>query len=389
MLLATCIALLMGLIQYIALYNVMSKNEVENRTIIEQKSLEAVTYIDSYYNLFGSSIEGKMREAILNVDSIYKEKGQIPSSTLNQIKDQYGFDLFIINKENIIIDSTYLPDIGLDFSFDPKFVNYLDGIREGGEFILDGISATVNAKVLKIFGYYPTADKELIIEAGFNMESNTSILADKTLDIEIQKIKKSSTRIESIYIVFEGGDSINKKDDGEYYQVSMKNLPTLSKAWNTRTQQYIKERINNHEYQTVYIPCSFSSGATVIRNMIIEIKFNSYEFETVLARNRQITLWVTVLSILISILISSLASKNVSRPLSIISESIQEITNGNLVHVADVNSQDEFQLLSHSFNGMVDNIRKLLDKIESNYLSTVRVLANAIEANDTYTKGHC
>ena len=40
-------------------------------------------------------------------------------------------------------------------------------------------------------------------------------------------------------------------------------------------------------------------------------------------------------------------------------------------------------------NNMLDAIESLIEERDSNYIHTVKVLANAIEASDQYTRGHC
>lgn len=51
--------------------------------------------------------------------------------------------------------------------------------------------------------------------------------------------------------------------------------------------------------------------------------------------------------------------------------------------------RDEISALFQQANAMNEELYSYLDEIKDNYLSTVKALANSIEANDKYTKGHC
>lgn len=51
--------------------------------------------------------------------------------------------------------------------------------------------------------------------------------------------------------------------------------------------------------------------------------------------------------------------------------------------------RDEISVLYQHTEAMNMELHGYLDEIKENYLSTVRALANAIDAKDKYTKGHC
>ncbi|MDP2044183.1 MAG: HD-GYP domain-containing protein, partial [Candidatus Omnitrophota bacterium] len=66
----------------------------------------------------------------------------------------------------------------------------------------------------------------------------------------------------------------------------------------------------------------------------------------------------------------------------------KEVGRGNLNFKVKIQSKDEIGELADTFNKMTDGIQKTQVKLQQYYLDTIRSLARALEAKDSYTKGH-
>ncbi len=151
----------------------------------------------------------------------------------------------------------------------------------------------------------------------------------------------------------------------------------------------------------------------------------------VLAPIKSQTVSVGIFALTITFFVGSLLARNLTEPAEVILSAIQKATAGDYKVSASVGSKDEFQELSTHFNKLIrhtesllserdshvrilteknieitrqqqeimqyseetialnEELTQLIGEIRKNYVSTVRVLANAIEAKDEYTRGHC
>lgn len=98
---------------------------------------------------------------------------------------------------------------------------------------------------------------------------------------------------------------------------------------------------------------------------------------------------IVCITALISLSIAYIGFNNILGHLGNLVQTTKEYSNGKFDVRCIVDTNDEFSTLANSMNDMLDAIRRLLNERDDNYIKTVKVLANAIEASDQYTRGHC
>jgi HD-GYP domain-containing protein (c-di-GMP phosphodiesterase class II) len=96
-----------------------------------------------------------------------------------------------------------------------------------------------------------------------------------------------------------------------------------------------------------------------------------------------------------SILISVWAARRLTVPLNVLTESSRSIAGGDFSRRVELHSRTEFGELAQTFNSMTDDLERyvadLKKKSEENlslFLSSIQMLAGAVDEKDPYTRGH-
>jgi putative nucleotidyltransferase with HDIG domain len=102
-----------------------------------------------------------------------------------------------------------------------------------------------------------------------------------------------------------------------------------------------------------------------------------------------------LIAIAFSILIGIWAARRLTMPLSVLTQSSRAIAAGDFSQRVQLNSRTEFGELAQSFNSMTDDLeqyvadlRKAAEENKTLFLSSIQMLAGAVDEKDPYTRGH-
>src|SRR5262245_31293549 len=102
-----------------------------------------------------------------------------------------------------------------------------------------------------------------------------------------------------------------------------------------------------------------------------------------------------LIAIAFSILVSIWAARRLTVPLHILTESSRTIAGGDFSHRVRLKSRTEFGELAQTFNTMTDDLEQFVDDLKKAakenrtlFLSSIQMLAGAVDEKDPYTKGH-
>jgi HD-GYP domain-containing protein (c-di-GMP phosphodiesterase class II) len=102
-----------------------------------------------------------------------------------------------------------------------------------------------------------------------------------------------------------------------------------------------------------------------------------------------------LIAIAFSIFVGIWAARRLTTPLHVLTESSRTIAGGDFSHRVRLKSRTEFGELAHTFNTMTDDLEQFVDDLkkaaEENralFLSSIQMLAGAVDEKDPYTRGH-
>lgn len=117
-------------------------------------------------------------------------------------------------------------------------------------------------------------------------------------------------------------------------------------------------------------------------------------FAPISSLQAQSTMWVFA-SILGALLIGVLIARQITKPISNLTEVSRKLAHGQWGARADITTRNEVGELGEAFNFMAIKIQKYIHEVEAKaeenkqlFMNSISAIANAIDAKDPYTRGH-
>jgi len=127
--------------------------------------------------------------------------------------------------------------------------------------------------------------------------------------------------------------------------------------------------------------------------VIVQVDVDKAYFTAIEMRNKslQVVAVVTALAVVLGFLFAG----QISRPVQKLAEGARRLAGGDYATRVAVRSGNEVGILADAFNQMGEEIQKAIEEIrrraEENkelFMGSIRMLANAIDEKDPYTRGH-
>lgn len=295
----------------------IEKQEVLNRTLIENHILTDMQTVDNAHFYFDQNISDKMEEVLRKLITYYKENPYIAKWDLQKIKNEHGMDVYILDQSNTVLYTTFEKDKGLDFSqCCQSFSTLLDERRASGEYYNDGIDISTTTGGYRKFGYLATPDKKYLFEVGidlledpvfqtFNFGKTADYLIDKYADLlEVQTINAGGVFFDS------KSRKITVNDQSKIFQEHFK----LAKK-TMKPTEYQKKLKNGYIETYRFLPYEAETIRGESSKRVVFVKYGNFTEIRALAKNikqfRILLCIALVTSFIMLLVINKLLSKTI------------------------------------------------------------------------------
>jgi len=358
--------------------------------------------IDKLYYAFELSIDSILKDNINLMEKAYLE-GELSQSYLESLKEGQDYvDLYAIDKNNIVVMSTYEPDLLLDFSSEVEFSSFLDNVRDDGSYFSERVLISNVFNDIKKYVYFSTFDDRYILEASYDMSSFEDFLASDSFGEFSTNIIMNNDYISDLVVYNNYGDDLESNipihDNSDAEKVK-----AFKKALDENIDVIYTVQQNDYEIITKYIPYTIESFDFSDSKYVLELTYSTEPISTSLKEWFIKQSLFVLLLIMVIIVFFVYYNYFLVAPINNMLIAFDEVNSNNFSVRIPAKGNSEIKKASLSFNKMAANIEILLvdvklnekklikafDKVETGYFETVRALVNSIDAKDNYTSTHC
>lgn len=365
--------LLVGYFNFKNTKTILLDSQTAKNYIISDEITKVLEFQDIALDLVENQISDQMHNySELICKDLVAYKGNVVDMDLKKLQSQIGMnpimeDIYIIDTNGIVINTTFPADLGLDFfSFGEEHKNMLLGILKSGRFKDERFAIEASTKRLKKYSYQPTSDGKYIVELGVYSPE-----ADQIIDFIKNTTSQMSQKFESVESVelFIGADkpfSLNKNA-----RLEERHLSSLEKAFFGHDTISINEVIENKHlnYQFIYMD---RKNTELYKNSVIQvISDRTADYQKLSWELIKFVLIFAVTLIVVVVLVYY-KTKIITDPIKNLVMKVTRITHGHLDERAEVVGNNEITTLSTQFNKMIAELESYYNELEQKVADRTR-----------------
>ncbi len=343
-------------------YDQLEQNSRDDRRHILEETRNLTRYYDHSMRNHELVFVDEMKEMAFNIQ--HELETQNPN-TLNlfELSRKLNIDtsyqhIYLINRKCVIVNTTFAPDKGLDFTkLNLSYDGFFKKIFEENSFKEDRFGLEMKTGKIKKYAFLPTSDKQFIIELGYYSKE-----ADGYKALLINTIKDMSKRFKSIenaelYLGIKGIPDVSMTDK----KIISTYLKCLETGKNQRLELNSRDKKYNEAIEFCFIPVQDSRLYT---GYVLAIKSNN-KAETELLYQLLLYFSLSFVGALgFLVLLIYWRAKRITKPIEQFSRETQLITPENLNRKFNIQGSKELEQLSVSFTEMMNNLRVSYEGLE-------------------------
>lgn len=354
-------------------------NAAENKSLLISEEIKNILeFQDFTTNLIENNLNQQITETSnVLVNEFFQSTRKIEDVSLDSIRNVLGIDpdlweIYVINPNGIIVNTTFEPDRGLNyFEFGSEFEDYIGKIFEENELKIDRLAAQKNSRRKRKFSYHPTLDGKYIVELGVYSDDATTLL-----DNFKNQLKSIAEEQESINSV----DLFIGKDNPQSYTsestINEKHLEKYLEAIEKKGRTKLIEENGKISHEFIYLG---RENTDLYKDAAIRIISDRSGQLAVLKKELFILLVIFGITMLILLVLIIQRSHSITDPIKKLANNVNTITEGNLNERAEVVGRNEITTLSEKFNLMLEKLEESYNDLERKVIERTKEISQQKE----------
>ncbi|MBN1186383.1 MAG: SpoIIE family protein phosphatase [Bacteroidales bacterium] len=360
------IALLaLGILNYVNTKKLLSDSNENTKSIIFNEIKNILELQDLSLEILEENLDKRMHELSSSIVFTYLNQINNPEACdLYKLQKELGMDpdmedIYIINSQGIIVNTTFKADSGLNlFSFGEEHKRMLLNVLKGKKFVSERFTIEASTKRLKKYTYQPTVDGNYIVEIGIYSEE-----ADKIIEFIKNRLNTLTSKQETVQEVdlFIGQDnpfSLNKQAD-----IQEHHRETLAKVFLDKKARSIEEKVDKRKLVFDYLYME-RENTDLYKGSVIRITSDrTNEIKTLRGELfKVIGIFITALIGVVFLLYKK--TKVITDPIKKLVDSVIRISGGHFNERVELLGNNEITKLSEKFNIMIEQLESYYNELE-------------------------
>jgi phosphoserine phosphatase RsbU/P len=371
----------LGIINVQQTWSILAESSENKSTIISEEIRQIHQFQDMAMSLLELQIDPILeKNSNTLINEVFKSTEYIETANLDEIRENLGMipenaDIYVINKEGIVVNSTFEQDLGLNlFAFGEEHQEMLESVWHNDKFFSEKFTIENNTRRLKKFTYIPTLDGNYLIELGIY-----SSKADSIIDFVKERMNSMSTGKDGDISVrlFIGKDPPICLNGDE--QIATEYLEEYREALETKQKQTIEDRKLKPPVRIEYIFME-RKNTSLYKESVIRIISDTSQEIAVVRRELLKFVLIFIFTVIVVIILLYRKTRVITDPIKNLVSNVNRITAGHFSERADVIGNNEITSLSEQFNEMIAQLESYYNELEEKVrIRTAEVVAQKEE----------
>lgn len=357
--------LVLGGINYATTKTLLKDHNQTRNSLVSNTITQILRFQDITLSVLEENINTKVASlSEYIVDYVFKSTMSIEQADLHQLRASLGldsalYDLYILNTDGIVVNTTFRPDLGLNFfAFGEEHEQLLRGVFKQGKFVSEKFTIEAATRRMKKYTYQPTNDQRYILEIGVR-----SATADSIIDLikhTLNDLSRREPSIVSAELFMNADDPFSLTKDAP---LSSEERDFLKERFLRRDTVQLERRNDGRRLHYQYFFMEQRSSELYKGSVVRIVSDRTDEVRDQLLRLGGYVSALMLLVLAISAVVLR-KTRHITAPIKNLVSSVNAIADGNMSERAEVVGNNEITTLSACFNSMIAQLEELYTALD-------------------------